>query len=81
MAKQKADMANKEKEAAILKLNSLQKEVRLSLSKVVVRCIAIDCVVLTNIHFWSVWTYRYGFGTGFMSRSSPLCTLQFPLDF
>jgi hypothetical protein len=28
MAKQKADMANKEKEAAILKVNSLQKEVR-----------------------------------------------------
>jgi hypothetical protein len=27
MAKQKADMANKEKEAAILKVNSLQKEV------------------------------------------------------
>ncbi len=29
MAKQKADMANKEKEAAILKVNSLQKEVSL----------------------------------------------------
>ncbi len=27
MAKQKADMANKEKEAAIFKVNSLQKEV------------------------------------------------------